>query len=400
MPAASECLDEQGRGEVRSVAIRSTSGGDVRISEAKGRRLRETFVRFPWQIYKSDPQWVPPLLMEQREFINPRRHPFYLHGAAVPLVAFRGDQPVGRLLVSDDPNYNREHQSNVGCFGMFESIDDEEVARALIDAAADWLRVRGRDRIRGPIDYSLNYPCGMLVNGFNTPPRIMMGHNPPHYERLLLACGLVKAKDLYAWWFDDSNDMLAVWGRRAKRLAARGRFQIRPLRFDDLDAEIARCKVVYNAALERNWGFVKMTDAEFHHLAAQLKMIAIPDLLLLAELDGEPVGCSITLPDMNEVIRPLNGRLFPWGLPLGLARLYLTRRRVRTVRVMALGILEPFRRRGLVELLILRTIDYWKRHFTGAELGWTLEDNHPINHAIEAVGGQRYKTYRIYERAI
>lgn len=386
----------------RSRQSQSSSRGSVQVCEAAGRRLREIFVRFPWQIYQGDPQWVPPLLIERREFINPRKHPFYLHGAAVPLVAFQDGRPVGRVLVSDDPNYNREHQSNVGCFGMFESIDDGEVARALIEAAANWLRARGRDSLRGPIDYSLNYTCGLLVEGFDSPPRIMMGHNPPHYERLLMACGLAKAKDLYAWWFDDSNDMLAVWGRRAERLAARGRIQVRPLCFDNFNAEIDRCKAVYNAAFERNWGFVKMTDAEIHHLAVQLKTFAMREMLLLAEVDGEPVGLSLTLPDLNEVIRPLNGRLFRWGLPLGLVRLYRNRKRARTARLMALGILQPFRRRGVVELMILRTLDFGKHHagFTGAELSWTLEDNDLINRTIEAVGGRRYKTYRIYERAI
>lgn len=381
-----------------AAAVRS----DLRICEVNGRRLREAFVRFPWSVYRSDPCWVPPLLIERRDFINPRLHPFYLHGAATALLAFRGNQPVGRVLVSDDPNYNREHGSNLGCFGMFESIDDEYVAQALIDAAADWLRSRGRDTIRGPIDYSLNYPCGLLIDGFDTPPRIMMNHNPRYYERLLMSCGLTKVKDLYAWWFDDSHDMLAVWGRRAERLAARGRVQVRPLRFDDLDAEIERCKTVYNAAWERNWGFVKMTDAEFHEMAKHLKLIAIPELLLLAEVDGEPVGVSLTLPDLNEAIRPLNGRLFPWGLPLGLLRLYRNRRRVKAARLMALGILEPFRRRGVAELLILRTLEYGKHRvgFTGAELSWTLEDNDLINRTIEAVGGRRYKTYRIYERSL
>ncbi|HET6880948.1 MAG TPA: GNAT family N-acetyltransferase, partial [Pirellulales bacterium] len=319
-----------------------------------------------------------------------------------PLLAYRGDEVVGRVLVSDDPNYNREHQSNVGCFGMFEAIDDEQVARALIDAAADWLRGRGRTSIRGPIDYSLNYTCGLLVDGFDTPPRLMMGHNPPHYERLLASCGLTKAKDLFAWWFDDSNDMLAVWGRRAERLAARGRVQLRPLDFSRLPEEIERCKAVYNAAWQRNWGFVKMTDAEFGHLAKHLKVIAVPDLLLLAEVDGEPVGFSMTLPDLNEAIRPLDGRIFKWGLPLGLIQLYRNRRRVKTARLMALGVLEQYRRRGVAELLILRTLEFGKHQvgFTGAELSWTLEDNDLINRTIEAVGGRRYKTYRIYERTI
>lgn len=386
----------------RETETRATNRGDLRICEARTRRLRDAFIRLPWAIYAGDAHWVPPLIMERREFIDPQRHPFYLHGAAAPLLAFRGDKVVGRVLVSDDPNYNREHQSKVGCFGMFETIDDEQVARALLDAAADWLRARGRDCLRGPIDYSLNYTCGLLVDGFDSPPRLMMGHNPPYYEKLLLAWGLQKAKDLYAWWYDDASDMLKVWGHRAEHLAARGRVQIRAMNFADLDAEIERCKTVYNAAWQRNWGFVKMTDAEFRHLAGQLKMIAIPELLLLAEVDGEPVGFSLTLPDLNEAIRPLNGRIFRWGLPVGLVQLYFSRRRVRTARMMALGILEPFRRRGVAEMLILRTLEYAKQQagFTAAELGWTLEDNDLINHTIEAVGGRRYKTYRIYERAI
>jgi GNAT superfamily N-acetyltransferase len=386
----------------RGTETRIANRANVRICQAQGRRLREAFVRFPWKVYATDPHWVPPLLMERREFINPKRHPFYLHGAAEPLLAFRGDQVVGRVLVSDDPNFNREHQANVGCFGMFECIDDVHVARALLDASADWLRSRGRSLMRGPIDYSLNYACGLLVDGFDHPPRLMMGHNPPYYERLLTACGLVKAKDLFAWWFDDSNDMLAVWGRRAERLAARGRVQIRPLDFARLGEEIERCKAVYNAAWVRNWGFVKMTDAEFHHLAKHLKVIAMPELLLLAEVDGEPVGFSMTLPDLNEAIRPLNGRIFRWGLPVGLVQLYRNRRRVRTGRLMALGILEAYRRRGVAELLILRTLEYGKHQagFTGAELSWTLEDNDLINRTIEAVGGHRYKTYRIFERGI
>lgn len=386
----------------RETETRTENLANLSIGVARGRRLREAFVRLPWTIYAGDPYWVPPLIMERREFIDPRQHPFYLHGAAAPLLAFRNDQVVGRILVSDDPNFNRQHQSNLGCFGMFESIDDEQVAQTLLDAAAQWLRVRGRDSLRGPVDYSLNYACGLLVDGFDSPPRLMMGHNPPYYERLLLSAGLHKAKDLYAWWFDDSSDMLKVWGRRAERLAARSRVQIRAMNFAELDAEIERCKTVYNAAWQHNWGFVKMTDAEFRHLAAQLKLIAIPELLLLAEVDGEPVGFSLTLPDLNEAIRPLNGRLFRWGLPIGAVRLYFNRRHVRTVRLMALGILEPFRRRGVAEMLILRTLEYAKHQagFTGAELGWTLEDNDLINRTIEAVGGQRYKTYRIYERAI
>ena len=189
--------------------------GDIAVSEARGRRARDAFLRFPWRIYANDPQWVPPLLMERKEFIDAKKHPFLRHGAAAQFLAFRRGLPVGRVLVSDDPNYNAEHAANVGCFGMFETIDDEQVAAALLDAAADWLRARGRTQILGPIDYSTNYACGLLIEGFTTPPRIMMNHNPPYYARLLEAWGLAKAKDLYSWWFDDAFDILATWKAKA-----------------------------------------------------------------------------------------------------------------------------------------------------------------------------------------
>jgi hypothetical protein len=196
--------------------------------------------------------------------------------------------------------------------------------------------------------------------------------------------------------------MLEAWRAKAERLAARGGFVIRPFRMSDFDAEIERCKQVYNAAWERNWGFVKMSDAEFAYLAKHLRQLAASELLLLAEVKGRPVGFSMTLPDLNEAIRPLNGRLCRWGLPIGLLRLLYNLRRVRTCRLLTLGVIEGFRRRGITELLILRTLDYGKNaaRYTGAELGWTLEDNELINRTILAVGGQRYKTYRIYQREL
>jgi len=375
---------------------------EIEVSEVRGRRAREAFLRFPWRIYADDPHWVPPLLMERKEFIDPKKHPFLRHGTAAHFLAFRSGRPVGRILVSDDPNYNAEHSANVGCFGMFETIDDERVAAALLDAAANWLRARGRTQILGPIDYSTNYACGLLVEGFDTPPRIMMNHNPPYYARLLEAWGLVKAKDLYSWWFDDALDMLVTWKEKAKRILARGRIKVRHFRIRDMAAELARCKLIYNSAWERNWGFVKMTDVEFDHLAKDLRRVAVPELLLFAEMDGAPVGFSMTLPDINEAMRPLNGRLFNWGLPIGLVRFLFNCRRIRTCRLLTLGVIEGFRRRGIAELLILGTLDYGKNvvGYTGAELGWTLEDNTLINRAIRTVGGQQYKTYRIYQRDI
>ena len=180
------------------------------------------FVRVPWDIYADDPQWVPPLLIEVKEFLDRRKHPFYLHGEAVQFLAFRGGVPRGRILASDDSRYNQEHSSNVGCFGMFECPDDPEMAHALLDAAAGWLKARGRTSLMGPIDYSVNYPCGLLVDGFDWPPRIMTNHNRPYYAGLLESWGLAKVKDFYCWWFVDPHNMLERWNKRASPAARAG----------------------------------------------------------------------------------------------------------------------------------------------------------------------------------
>jgi GNAT superfamily N-acetyltransferase len=374
--------------------------GGVEICRVTTRRLLDQFVKLPQRIYANDPHWVPRLLIEVKEFLDPKRHPFFGHGAAAQFLAVRRGEPVGRILVSDDPAYNEFHAANLGCFGMFESIDDQAVASALLDAAARWLRDRGRTAIMGPIDYSMNYSCGLLVEGFDTPPRIMMNHNPPYYAPLLEQWGLTKAKDLLAWWFDDSRDVRARWNRLAEWLGRRGGVKVRPFRMNDFEAEVKRCNEVYSGATERNWGFVRLSDAEFRHLAKQMARITVPEQVLVAEIDGKPVGFSITLPDLNEAIKPLGGRLTTFGLPIGLVRLLCRARKIKTARMMVLDVLEGYRRRGVGELLILRTLDYGRRvlHYTGAELSWTLEDNTAVNRTVEAVGATPYKRYRIYER--
>ncbi|HEY2838032.1 MAG TPA: hypothetical protein VGJ26_02705 [Pirellulales bacterium] len=374
----------------------------VEIREVTNRRERDQFIQFAWQIYAGDREWSPPLWVEARAFIDRRKHPFYEHGAAAQFLALRDGVVVGRIMASDDPRYNEEHSVNTGCFGLFECIDDQQVADALLSRAAEWSRARGRTEIMGPIDYSTNYPCGLLIEGFDTPQRVMMNHNPPYYAKLLENWRLSKAKDLYAWWFDDSSDMLDRWARLASRFEKRGAVKIRPISFKNFEEEVARCQAVYNEAWETSWGFVKMSDAEFRHMARHLKQFAEPELILLAEVDGQPAGFCVTLPDFNEATRPLNGRLINWGLPIGIVRLFRNLRKIRTARMAVLGIIEQFRRRGVAELFILRALEVGRKklHYTGAELGWTLEDNDLINRTIEKVGGLRYKTFRIYSAAI
>jgi GNAT superfamily N-acetyltransferase len=385
-----------------SLAARPSSLAPLEVREVKNRSDLNRFVKLPWRIYAEDPNWVPPLLLDVKEFLNPRKHPFYQHGAATQYIALRGGETVGRVLVSDDPRCNQQHAESVGCFGMFDCDNDPAAAHALLDAAAGWLTARGRTAIRGPIDYSLNYPCGLLVDGFDTPPRMLMNHNRRYCARLLESWGLAKAKDLYAWWFVDPYNLMTKWHKLAERTARRGKIHVRPFREDDFDAEVRRCTEVYNAAMDDNWGFVPLTDAEFRYMAKQLRRLAIADMVLLAEIDGRPVGLSATVPDVNEAIGPLNGRLTRFGLPIGLLRFLRRKRGIRTARMVVLNVLKEYRRRGVAEMLILHTLEFSKNNlgYVTAELGWTLEDNQAVNQTIEAVGGQRYKTYRIYEKAL
>ncbi|MBX7168034.1 MAG: hypothetical protein K1X74_16990 [Pirellulales bacterium] len=380
---------------------RSNGGGmpPVELFPVRTRRDRAAFIDLPWAIYRDDPQWVPPLKYEVSQFISRKHHPFYAHGEAEIFLARRAGVPVGRILVSDDPRYNEQHGTNLGCFGMFECIDDVHVARALIEQATNWLRARGRTAVMGPIDYSTNYPCGLLIEGFSTPPRVMMNHHRPYYAALLEACGLSKAKDTFAWWFEDPHDMVAAWREKAQKITARFGVTVRNIRMNDFDNEMARCKQLYNEAWSTAWGFVKMTDVEFEHLGKSLKLIAVPEMVKIAEVEGRPVGITITLPDINEAIRPLNGRLTNWGLPINLVRFLWNQRKIKAGRLCVLGVLEGFRRRGVPEMMILDTLDYGKNQlkYTGAELGWTLEDNDLINRLIERTGAQKYKRYRIFE---
>jgi GNAT superfamily N-acetyltransferase len=285
---------------------------------------------------------------------------------------------------------------------MFESMDDMEAAHALLNTAAEWVRGRGRAKIMGPIDYSTNYPCGLLIDGFDTPPRILMNHGRTYYPRLLESWGLAKCKDLYCWWFTDRQNLVERWGERLERIAKRSGITVRSFNNADFDAEVRRCQEIYNAAMNDYWGFVRLTEDEFRYYAKQIARVGQEDQVLIAEVEGRPVGVSITLPDINEAIKPLNGRLTNWGMPTGVIKFMRNMHRIRTARVMILDVLEGYRRRGVAEMLILRTFDFGTKslHYDAAELGWTLEDNEMINRTIESVGGWKYKTYRILEKEI
>jgi GNAT superfamily N-acetyltransferase len=374
---------------------------NIEISEVMSRHARNAFIKFPWRIYANDPAWVPPLIIERKAFLDRKRHPFYKHGDAALFLARKNGEIVGRIGASDDPNYNALHQSNVGCFGLFECINDRDVAGALFDRAQNWLRQRGRTEIMGPIDYSTNYVCGLLIDGFQFPPSILTAHNPPYYRHLIESCGFTKTKDWYAWWFADPAKAVAHLRRLVTRFNARCPAVIRPANLRNLRDESRRFREIYNQAWEKNWGFVPFTEAEIEFMTSELKPLLVPGFAWIAEIGNQPVGFILALPDINVVLRDLNGRLTRFGLPIGLIKLLLYKKRIRKGRLIALGVVEKYRRSGIGEMLVLRVIEETmiKRGITG-EMSMTLEDNFMINRFLEAIGAQRYKTWRIYSKSI
>jgi GNAT superfamily N-acetyltransferase len=373
----------------------------IEITQAATRAERDAFIKFPWRIYGDDPAWVPPLLIERKKFLDRDKHPFFEHGDAALFLARADGEIVGRIMASDDPNYNALHHTNVGCFGMFESIDNHEVANALFAAAANWLRGKGRDEIMGPIDYSTNYLCSLLIDGFEFPPTLLTPHNPAYYRPLIEGWGFAKATDLYAWWFADPADAVSRLRRLAGALKSRHTTTLRHGNLSDIAGEGRRLRQIYNEAWRDNWGFVPFAEKEFEFMTRELKPILVPELVWLAEVEEEPVGFVLCLPDINAALKKINGRLTTFALPIGLAKLLYHKSRLKTVRLVALGVLPKFRRHGIAEMLVLRVIEeaMLKRGFIG-EASLILENNLMMNRFLEAIGAEKYKTYRIYRKPL
>jgi GNAT superfamily N-acetyltransferase len=373
----------------------------IEVNEVRTSSERNAFIKFPWKIYPNDPAWVPPLLLERKEFLRRDKHPFYEHGDAALFLARSGGEIVGRIMVSDDPKYNALHQSNIGCFGMFESIDDQQVANALFEAGVAWLRRLGRDEIMGPIDYSTNYLCGLLVDGFQFPPTLLTGHNPPYYSKLIEGWGFAKEMDLFAWWFANPTEAMSRLRRLAGALEKRSTVTFRQGNLRDIRGEARRLRQIYNEAWQNNWGFVPFTEKEFDYMTHEMKPLLVPELVWLAEMEGEPVGFILCIEDINVVLRKINGRLTTYGLPIGLAKLLYYKSRLKTCRLVALGVIPKYRRHGIAERLVLKILEnaMVKRGLIG-ECSLILENNRLMNRFLEAIGAEKYKTYRIYRRRL
>ena len=374
----------------------------VEVREVADRAERRLFLRLPWRLYGSDPLWVPPLLTSVDTQLDPKRHPFFEHAEARLYLAWRQGRPVGRIAAIINHLHNSYHGERAGFWGFFETERDPAVARALLDAAAADLRRAGMARMSGPFNPSINSECALLVDGFDRPPVILMPYNPPWYPELIEAAGLPPEQELHAYWLSTEQFAADAEARgRLERIARAVRrrhpdLTVRPLDMARYDAEVMALGKVFNAARRANWGYVPTTDAELRFLAREMKPIVVPDLALVAELRGRPIGCLMSLPDINPLLRKLDGRLFPFGW----ARLLLGRRRLRSMRVFGAGSLPECRNLGVTPLLFDQFVRNTIRlGYEGGELSWVAEDNLKSMRTIESTfHPHRYKRYRIYGR--
>ncbi|RLE18783.1 MAG: N-acetyltransferase [Acidobacteria bacterium] len=357
----------------------------------------ERFIRFPMKLHRDNPNFVPHLLMERRDFFNPKKNPFFEHAKVTYFLCEEDRKIVGRVAAIVNHAHNEFHGDKVGFFGFFDCEDNRGAAHSLLSTAADWLKKQGMDAMRGPANFSTNDECGLLVEGTDQPPVFMMTWNPAYYEGLVESFGLKKVMDLYAYYADMTDLPMEKLTKQADIILKKAGVTVRKASLKHLEREIADAFQIYNKAWEKNWGFIPMTEAEFTHAAKDMKMILDEDYLFFAEKDGKAVGFSLTLPDLNRILIKMNGRLFPTGI----FKLLFGKKHIDTVRVITMGLLPEYRRQGIDLLLYFRTIEEaFRKGVKGGEMSWILENNLVMNHIAEKVGGRRYKTYRFYEKPL
>ncbi len=373
--------------------------GAVEIRPVRTKKERTEFIKFPYRLYSDEPLWVPPLLMDRKKQLDVKRNPFFEHAEDQLFTAWRDGRMVGRISAQVDRNFNEFQDNDWGWFGFFEVVDDPEVAGALLDAAEAWLRERGRDRMVGPADFTSNDEWGLLIDAYDRPPIILMPWQPPYYKELLEGWGLAKAMDLLMWELNvTGRDRVhpMIW-RIADDVEAEHGIVCRGMRKRDLESEVNKFLEVYNAAWERNWGFVPLTAEEIRHYAKDLKPVLDENWAMIAERKdtGEVVGAALTLPDYNQVLAKLNGRLLPFGWIKALR----ARPKINRVRVFALGVKPEYQHTGVAAR-------FYQMHFDaaartpqrGGEMGWILETNKAMNRAMEGMGGEIVSRYRVFEK--
>ena len=370
----------------------------VTITTVAGKGDLDAFLKVPYRIYGDDRQYVFPLLGDLKKFFDRHHNPFYNHAESELWLARRGGKIVGRVAAAVDRYSNEHHGEKVGLFGFYEVDDDADAARALLETARDWIAARGMDIMRGPGCFNSNHDWyGLQVGGAFTRPVIGMPYNPRYYEGQLEDFGLRGAKDLYAWKIETGGEFPPKMQRLIDRILARPGLVVRPFDMKNFMAEPSRVRQLYNDCSSQNWGFVPMDDDDFAYAAKDMKSMVDPAYLLISELDGEPIGFSLTIPDFNQALQPLKGRLFP----LGWLKFLLNKGKVDSARTLLMGVLPEYRRLGVDVAMVYRTMQAaFARGITCGECSWVLADNTPMNHIMESYGADCYKTYRIYEKAV
>lgn len=376
----------------------------LRIIPVSGYRAWGRFIQLPWSIYASDPNWVAPLKLERRLHLS-RHNPFFAHARWRAWLAYQGNEVVGRISAQIDTARLEQDNDATGAFGLLEGVNDPEVFTGLFNAAENWLRENGMRHVEGPFNLSINDECGLLVEGFETPPSIMMGHAPPYYAAMVEAHGYRKANDLVTYRMHPDYKMTPTMVKIVERStrARTGQFTLRSLNRGQFSAEIELLRDIFNDAWSENWGFQPFTEAEFKDVGTMLKMLVDDDYIKIGEIDGVAVAFIVGLPNINEVIGDLNGRLFPLGWLKLLWRVKVSR--PKSVRVALMGVRKGYQRGLTGSGISLAMIDAIKRAFlvrgaTEVEMGWILEQNKSMRSIIESIGGKLAKRYRVYAKSL
>lgn len=372
----------------------------ITIVPVETKKQRAKFIDFPHDLYEGDQNYVPELFVAQDDMLNPAKHPFYKHSSLQMFLAYQGDKIVGRIAAIYNNNHNAFNQVHEGQFGFFDCINDQEVANKLLETAENWVKNKGGNNIFGPVNLTTNDSTGLLVDGFDKPPVAMMPYNFPYYQDLILNAGFAKKVDLRAYFVnkENSNKRSVLLLEKLEERLKRSGITLREINLKDFANEAEKIKRVYNKAWDKNLGFVPMTDDEFAHTAKDLKMIVDPKYCIIAEKGDDIIGFALGIPNINEIqINIKRGRL----LPTGIFKLLFGRKKIKTLRVLMLGVLDNYRKLGIEACLYGRIIkNSISSGIIGAECSWMLDHNYLMNHAIEQINAEFYKRYRLFEKAI
>lgn len=370
---------------------------DYEVLKVKNRTDLKNFIKFPYYLYKSEPNYVPHLFLDRIIFFNKKLNPFFKHSRVEHFLVKANNEICGRFSIIIDYNHNKFHNENVCFFGNYDLIYNKQLSKTIFNTIENYAKNQGMEIIRGPMNLSTNHECGLLIKGFDSPPKIMMTYNFPYYKELIEDSGYYKAKDLLAFLLDTEKMDLKRLERASNTLKKRYNITIRKINFKRFKKELKILYHIYNSAWEKNWGFVPMDEEEFFHSSNMLKYFAYEDLILIAEVDSKPIGFIVALPDINKILINLNGKLFPFGI----FKLILNKKNIKELRIITLGLIEEYRNKGIDYILIAEVVkNSIKKGIRFGECSWILEDNNKMNNALKKLNGEVYKVYRVYEKKI